>query len=393
MEINKNNYEAIIIDYLEGNLNSQDKMLLLAFLEENPSIKEDFELLSSTSLELNPEQMVFNADSLKKPTQINTAAYSNKLIALLEGDLTDTEKEKLLHEIEVYPELKKEYHLFLQTKLNPNEEIHLSSKDKLKKKTGIIIPMFVRIASIAALFIAILFLFITYNQPASDNVLADRDNELVKSNKKEDSIKNILNRKSDVQQQILHEQDKQMIAFGGVNPAAAQRNAKKAIVPTNGAKPSNNAKKPSKENPLNNNNNNQSVNPVRPAKIIADNTIADNNQKPVISPVQTEINILEPVKENNISSALASESKTESATKQPLDISTYIREQLRYTAQSEVIAVNKPENTKEHISFIESIGLNILSVYNKIAKRDVKVKKTYNEEGEVEKVRLIASGW
>jgi hypothetical protein len=76
-----------------------------------------------------------------------------------------------------------------------------------------------------------------------------------------------------------------------------------------------------------------------------------------------------------------------------VDLRDYVKQQLKITAQSEVIAVNKPTNSNENISLAESIGLNVLSLLNKVSNRDVKIKKTYNNDGEVEQVRLVASGW
>lgn len=394
MEINKDNYEAILVDYLDGNLNSQEEAMLLLFLENNPAINEEFSLLREVNLSI-PEEPVFsfNKETLKKPTQIKVSDYHNAIISYIEGNLTQKEEQQLLHNIAAYPELKKEYNLFAKTKLNPADKLIFRNKKSLKKKSARIIPLYFKVASIAAIFIAIFFLFVPDNNKEDNNAMSSNQEELTRVNKKEDSIKNVINRKSDVEKQLIYEQDKQMIAFGGINPAAAQKSTKKVPVNTISPKQPTNTKKSTKENPLNNNNTNQSAQPVKPAKIIAENNIAAVNK---IKPNENMVNSLIDTNTNkviiteNYSQLVANNSIP---IRKQADISAYIKEQMRYTAQSEIIPVNKPENAQENISFIESVGLNMLALYNKVAKKEVKVKKTYNEDGEVEKVRLVANGW
>ncbi|MES2380500.1 MAG: hypothetical protein V4538_05620 [Bacteroidota bacterium] len=393
MEINKDNYEAILIDYLDGNLNKQEEAMLLLFLENNPAINEEFSLLKEANLSIPEEPLFsFNKETLKKPTQIKVNEYHNAIISHIEGNLTQKEELQLLHDIEAYPELKKEYNLFTKTKLDLADKLIFQDKESLKKKSARIIPLYFKVASMAAIFIAIFFLFVTNSNTKEDNALATNEEELAKVNKKEDSIKNVINRKSDVEKQLIYEQDKQMVAFGGINPAAAQKSTKKApAVNTINPKQPTNTKKSTKENPLNNNNTNQSVQPIKPVKIIAENNIADINKIiPNQSMVNTAIDTNKIMIAENNNQFLANNSVP---VRKQVDISAYIKEQMRYTAQSEVIPVNKPENVQENISFIESVGLNMLALYNKVAKKEVKVKKTYNEDGEVEKVRLVANGW
>ncbi len=394
MEINKDNYEAILIDYLDGNLNKQEEAMLLLFLENNPAINEEFSLLREANLSI-PEEPVFsfNKETLKKPTQIKVSDYHNAIISHIEGNLTQKEEQQLLHDIAAYPELKKEYNLFTKTKLNPADKLVFQNKESLKKKSARIIPLYFKVASIAAVFIAIFFLFVTDSNKKENNAMSANQEELTKVNKKEDSIKNVINRKSDVEKQLIYEQDKQMIAFGGINPAAAQKSTKKTPVNTISPKQPTNTRKSTKENPLNNNNTNQSAQPVKPAKIIAENNIAAINK---IKPNENMVNSLIDTNTNKVIIAENNNqlvANNSMPVRKQADISAYIKEQMRYTAQSEIIPVNKPENVQENISFIESVGLNMLALYNKVAKKEVKVKKTYNEDGEVEKVRLVANGW
>ncbi len=62
--ITKNNYEAFLLDYIEGNLSPEMRAELMLFFENHPELKEDlddFELVST-----NPEEIIFkDKESLK----------------------------------------------------------------------------------------------------------------------------------------------------------------------------------------------------------------------------------------------------------------------------------------------------------------------------------------
>src|SRR5437879_5497596 len=99
--INKENYKLHIIDHLEGKLNPQEEKELLCFLEQDTALKEEFELLSNTAREENVKETYFDKSFLKKKEQVNVSDYTDKLIALLENDLSKKERAFLLHEISV----------------------------------------------------------------------------------------------------------------------------------------------------------------------------------------------------------------------------------------------------------------------------------------------------
>jgi hypothetical protein len=50
MKPDRTSYEIWLVDYLDGNLDSGQAGLLMAFIEENPDIKEEFEGLSGIVL-------------------------------------------------------------------------------------------------------------------------------------------------------------------------------------------------------------------------------------------------------------------------------------------------------------------------------------------------------
>ncbi len=393
MEININNYEVYVIDFIDGMLNEIDTANLLIFLDQNPVLKEEFEILINSSKLIPFEHNSFDSSSLLKPTNINLNNYNEKLIALIENDLVQADKDFLLIEINRYSELKKEYELFLKTKLIPDSKILFKNKEFLIKTPFSILPLYTKISAIAALFIAVIIVFYFVNNFNSDNQLANNE-AIVKS--KQDSISKILKSKNNIPFQLQQDNEKKMLAFGGLNAALVKKNGKKPMVSP--SIPLNKTNKNLfKENPLNNNNN-QSVTPIPiPKKIVSDNGLINNN----IAQIEpTKLEEKQGLKENNADIYIPNNNQIafqniESANIENKDrsLTSYLKNQLQIAAQSEVIAVNKPANSTENITLVESIGLNVLSIYNMVSNHDFKIKKTYNNDGEIEKVRIVATGW
>ncbi|WP_319230622.1 hypothetical protein [Draconibacterium orientale] len=132
-EINRTNYEAYFIDYLEGNLAEGMIDSFIAFLKANPDLKQELELYEPISLE--PEKVSFNKKSeLYKSKFDNNEAFDNAAIALLEGDLNEPEKQEFETYLASHPEKEKEATAFQNTKLKANESIVFADKKKLYKK-------------------------------------------------------------------------------------------------------------------------------------------------------------------------------------------------------------------------------------------------------------------
>ncbi len=51
MTINLSNYEAYMLDYLEGTISAEEEKLLLEFLEEHPQLKAELEVSVDLVLE------------------------------------------------------------------------------------------------------------------------------------------------------------------------------------------------------------------------------------------------------------------------------------------------------------------------------------------------------
>lgn len=66
MNININNYEEWMIDYIEGNLSAAQEKELNEFLVFHPELKAELELFSATKLQPDMHVVFADKNSLKK---------------------------------------------------------------------------------------------------------------------------------------------------------------------------------------------------------------------------------------------------------------------------------------------------------------------------------------
>ena len=152
MEINKNNYEAWLLDYFEGRLNANQVAELQLFLQQHPELDESIDDgLDILSLEGN--SIAFDGkESLKKEQipLISDANYEDYLIAEQEGLLADKEKQQLDLFVAGSAKAQKDRSIYAKTKLVAGSAIRYPYKGKLKKTAGFTVPLFVRYAAAAA---------------------------------------------------------------------------------------------------------------------------------------------------------------------------------------------------------------------------------------------------
>ncbi|OYU95783.1 MAG: hypothetical protein CFE21_11640 [Bacteroidetes bacterium B1(2017)] len=156
MELNRTTYEAFLLDALEGNLSAAEQEEVRLFLSQNPDLQAEFELLQSVepnALHIDLEETI-DFSYLKKDS--NTALTQEEFVAALEGDLNPAQQQDFDRKVRSNKELATEFSLFKQTKLIPTQVV-FENKDSLKRKQARVIPMYMRIAAVAAVFLAILF--------------------------------------------------------------------------------------------------------------------------------------------------------------------------------------------------------------------------------------------
>lgn len=135
MKIDRNNYEAYFMDYLEGNLDENVVNDFIEFIQQNPDLKEEMELVRSVSLP--PEEQVFSKKTnLYRENYDREKEFNRAAIAQIEGDLNDDEKPAFEDYLSRHPEKQKEVALFSNTKLQPDESVQFSKKNKLYRHSA-----------------------------------------------------------------------------------------------------------------------------------------------------------------------------------------------------------------------------------------------------------------
>lgn len=161
-KINKHNYEAYFLDYIEGNLTADQQDDLFIFLAENPELKAEFEG-DFGDVVLAPEKNTFDKKASLKVVDDSLLTLNNVdvwMIESVEGNLIST-KENELQEFVKKHKLEKTFATYHATILQPNREEIYADKKGLKVPAGIIIPLYVRVASIAA--VGIILFSVAFN--------------------------------------------------------------------------------------------------------------------------------------------------------------------------------------------------------------------------------------
>lgn len=162
MDINKNNYEAWLLDLIEGNLSAKESHKLRDFLLLNPDCAADLD--DSTPLVLEAEEISFSGKAdLHKEIPGPHSTYTDRnfdlfSIAMLEGDLTKTQEDEYLRVIEEDDEKFREWLLWKQMRLEEGSLIY-EHKSLLKKRKaprfGVVWISIASAAAAALLFFAL----------------------------------------------------------------------------------------------------------------------------------------------------------------------------------------------------------------------------------------------
>lgn len=134
INIKRNNYEEYFMDYLDENLSQSDKQTFMLFLEQNPDLKEELEMVRQGALV--PDEVVFKGkQELKRKNILTSGHHFDELcITSIEGDLTKTEQSKFDAYLHQNIEKQEEFFVFTKTKLKADETIVFQEKERLKKK-------------------------------------------------------------------------------------------------------------------------------------------------------------------------------------------------------------------------------------------------------------------
>ncbi len=136
MTINRNNFEAYLLDYLEGNLDPLLTADLMAFLAENPEFENYLPDLEGHSLRAD-EQQFRHKELLKKGfSDIDAVTHDNFeefCIAYCEGILDGPDEARFVDFLAQNPGRRKDLELYKSIKLQPDSTLVYPGKSELRK--------------------------------------------------------------------------------------------------------------------------------------------------------------------------------------------------------------------------------------------------------------------
>lgn len=173
MKINKDNYEAFFLDFVEGRLDDSSMLEMLAFLRNNPHLKEELESFADIKIPIQ-EEIFTDKDYLTKfdftNTAINPGNFDDYCIAYHEKILSSAETKRLLNYLDKHPEKKTNFYLFGKTILKADPAVLFMGKSQLLRKTRsrILYPVILRWTAVAAgiaLLVSVFYLNDSKNMP------------------------------------------------------------------------------------------------------------------------------------------------------------------------------------------------------------------------------------
>ena len=136
MKIDRSNYEAYMIDYLEGKLGEEDRRMVEDFLSAHPDIAEEIEQIGEQESVTEDATVLEKSSLLRNYSDlpgINSENFEEFCIAYHEGDLDKAAQIRLMAYLNAHPERRTVFELYQQLKAIPDKTISYPGKSGLKK--------------------------------------------------------------------------------------------------------------------------------------------------------------------------------------------------------------------------------------------------------------------
>jgi len=159
MNLNRNNYEAFFLLYVDGELDLPQKQQVEAFVQANPDLQQELDMLNEAVLQIDDALVFGNKASLYRSFEdgaINMANYQEHFLLYVDNELDGTARDTVETFVLQHPALQEAFTLLKQTKLAP-EHIACPDKEALYKKEEERRPVIFMWAKRLAVAAAILF--------------------------------------------------------------------------------------------------------------------------------------------------------------------------------------------------------------------------------------------
>ena len=131
MNINRNNYEEFLLLYIDGELSADVEKEVDAFLESNADVKQEFDDLLNTKLQMEDVSFGDVSCLLKSEEKsIGLNNYEDKFLLYVDNELSDQEKKAVETFVLQHPTLQSTFTTLKNTIL-PLESIKHPNKEEL----------------------------------------------------------------------------------------------------------------------------------------------------------------------------------------------------------------------------------------------------------------------
>ncbi|MDP3463729.1 MAG: hypothetical protein Q8S18_13135 [Bacteroidales bacterium] len=146
MQINRQNYEAWLLDHIEGRLSAAQSLRLMKFVNNNPELGLWEELTGELTL-LQSETISYEfKNQLKKSeivdfNEINSSNFDFYFVSWHEGLLDQHSQNQVDAFLQLNPQLINDFEAYKNTKLKPDHGVVFANKESIKKKKAAFIPL------------------------------------------------------------------------------------------------------------------------------------------------------------------------------------------------------------------------------------------------------------
>lgn len=173
--ITRENFEVYAADFLDGKLSSEETILFLAFLRENPDLKELLSEMDEFCLTPRKESFVAK-ETLHKDfalkTKVTADNFDEFAVASSENLLNLQQEQNLELYLTQHPEKLKDLELFRKVHLSPDLSLHFPSKKALYRGQKRTLLYYREAFAIAASFLLLVGLYLLMERPFSKTHLA-----------------------------------------------------------------------------------------------------------------------------------------------------------------------------------------------------------------------------
>jgi anti-sigma factor RsiW len=134
MKINRHNYEEIFLLYVDNELTAAERALVDSFIEENPDLKNEMELLHHATVQIDAKLDEDFKTSLMKPVDETAVVSEEQMLLYIDGELKADETSIVKHAIAADAHLQKELQWLQRSKLSADASIVFPDKSLLYKE-------------------------------------------------------------------------------------------------------------------------------------------------------------------------------------------------------------------------------------------------------------------